>query len=425
MALLQAAKVARHVQAPLLGLGLLMTPFGHAAPPPARVVMMGLGIALMARLIAQPLPALAAGPLAVRAAVALAGMLLAFAAMALVSWVADGSWHHSPFLLAWCAAASMCAALLGLARPPPYRAVVAAEGPRAALLRRAVANAAGHGIDVVGTLDLADPGHAAMLDAWVATGAVTMVVVPADLDERHLRAVSARLCDTEIHLKAAFLTGLHGEALPMSDVLPPPVSGVRWAVKRGFDLTVALGLLAVLAPLLLLIAAAIRRESPGPALFRQWRFGQGSRAVLIYKFRTMRSEAGDVRGAERTLARDPRVTRLGRILRRLSLDELPQLFNVVRGEMSLVGPRPHATHMQVEGRLYHDAVDTYRARHRVLPGITGWAQVNGSRGEVDTLEKAHSRVRLDLWYIANWSPVLDLWILVRTALGGFATLRAD
>ena len=135
---------------------------------------------------------------------------------------------------------------------------------------------------------------------------------------------------------------------------------------------------------------------------------------MIYKFRTMRTDMGDPTGAVRTLARDSRVTSVGRVLRRLSLDELPQFINVARGEMSLVGPRPHPTHMKVEGNYYFEAVVAYRARHRVLPGITGWAQINGSRGEIDTLEKARRRIELDLWYIANWSPVLDLWIILRT-----------
>lgn len=139
----------------------------------------------------------------------------------------------------------------------------------------------------------------------------------------------------------------------------------------------------------------------------------------------MCTERGDTTGAARTLARDPRVTRVGRILRRLSFDELPQLLAVLRGEMSLVGPRPHATHMMVEGAYYFDAVDFYRARHRMLPGITAWAQVNGSRGEVDTVEKARRRVELDLWYVANWSPALDLWIILRTVFGAFVTLKAD
>jgi lipopolysaccharide/colanic/teichoic acid biosynthesis glycosyltransferase len=128
----------------------------------------------------------------------------------------------------------------------------------------------------------------------------------------------------------------------------------------------------------------------------------------------MQVDRGDSSGVERTIRNDPRVTRVGRILRRLSLDELPQLINVLRGEMSLVGPRPHAVKMEVGGRLYGDVVERYPHRHRVKPGITGWAQVNGLRGEVDTLEKARTRVAYDLYYIEHWSPWFDLRILMKT-----------
>jgi lipopolysaccharide/colanic/teichoic acid biosynthesis glycosyltransferase len=126
-------------------------------------------------------------------------------------------------------------------------------------------------------------------------------------------------------------------------------------------------------------------------------------------------DRGDESGAQRTVRNDPRVTRVGRVLRALSLDELPQLINVVRGDMSLVGPRPHAIAMRADGRLYDDAVSTYLNRHRVKPGITGWAQINGYRGEVDTLEKARARVEYDLYYIEHWSLWLDLKILLTTA----------
>jgi lipopolysaccharide/colanic/teichoic acid biosynthesis glycosyltransferase len=139
----------------------------------------------------------------------------------------------------------------------------------------------------------------------------------------------------------------------------------------------------------------------------------------------MYADRGDPSGEQRTIARDPRVTRIGRFLRRTSIDEMPQLINVLRGEMSLVGPRPHATHMRVDGLYYHDAVAGYRFRHRVKPGLTGWAQVNGWRGEVDTMEKAHRRLELDLWYIQRCSLALDTWIVLRTAFGGFASPRAD
>ena len=135
---------------------------------------------------------------------------------------------------------------------------------------------------------------------------------------------------------------------------------------------------------------------------------------IILKFRTMRHDRADPDGATQTVRRDPRVTRVGAFLRRSNIDELPQLLNVLRGEMSLVGPRPHALMTRAAGLTFEDAVATYRARLRVKPGITGWAQVNGWRGETDTLDKIQRRVEHDLWYISNWSIGLDLVILMRT-----------
>ena len=163
-----------------------------------------------------------------------------------------------------------------------------------------------------------------------------------------------------------------------------------------------------------IVALLIKLDSPGPVLFAQERFGLDNGVIRVFKFRTMYADRGDQSGAQRTVQDDPRVTRIGRILRLLSLDELPQLVNVLRGDMSLVGPRPHAIAMKAGGRLYCDAVERYLHRHRVKPGITGWAQVNGLRGEIDTVEKAQNRVAHDLYYIEHWSPWLDLKILLKT-----------
>ena len=163
-----------------------------------------------------------------------------------------------------------------------------------------------------------------------------------------------------------------------------------------------------------LIAILIKLDSPGPVLFVQRRFGFNNEEIRVLKFRTMYIDRSDPTGAQRTVPDDPRVTRLGRILRLLSFDELPQLLNVVRGDMSLIGPRPHAIAMMAGGRPYGEAVEEYLHRHRVKPGITGWAQVNGLRGEVDTLEKAHARVAHDLYYIEHWSLWFDLKIFLRT-----------
>ena len=165
---------------------------------------------------------------------------------------------------------------------------------------------------------------------------------------------------------------------------------------------------------MLFIAATIKLESCGPALFRQKRFGYNNHVINVVKFRTMYMGVSDPSGADRTVRNDQRVTKFGRILRRFSLDELPQLLNVVQGELSLVGPRPHAVAMRVDSRLYYDVVSEYFERHKVKPGITGLAQVSGYRGEVDTIEMARQRVRFDLEYINRWSLWLDLQILLRT-----------
>jgi lipopolysaccharide/colanic/teichoic acid biosynthesis glycosyltransferase len=169
-----------------------------------------------------------------------------------------------------------------------------------------------------------------------------------------------------------------------------------------------------MAPILALIAVMIRLDSRGPIFFIQDRLGFNNNVIRVMKFRTMYVGREDPSGVERTVRNDPRITRVGRILRQFSLDELPQLINVVRGEMSLVGPRPHAVAMKAGDQLYHEAVSDYMYRHRVKPGLTGWAQVNGLRGEIDTLDKARARVEYDLYYIDHWSLWLDLKTLILT-----------
>jgi lipopolysaccharide/colanic/teichoic acid biosynthesis glycosyltransferase len=167
---------------------------------------------------------------------------------------------------------------------------------------------------------------------------------------------------------------------------------------------------------MLLVALAIRLDSKGPVLFKQKRYGFNNELIEVFKFRSMYHAASDADAAKLVTKGDSRVTRVGRFIRRTSLDELPQFFNVLRGELSLVGPRPHATKAKAADQLYNDVVDGYFARHRVKPGITGWAQVNGWRGETDTAEKLQRRVEHDLYYIENWSLAFDLYILWRTPI---------
>lgn len=191
----------------------------------------------------------------------------------------------------------------------------------------------------------------------------------------------------------------------------PPLSMPERALKRGADILFAgIGLL-LLAPMMAAVAVAIRLESPGPAIFRQRRLGFNGREFSILKFRSMRvmENGAEIRQAQQN---DPRVTRIGRFIRANSIDELPQLWNVLVGDMSLVGPRPHAI---AHDRYYDTRIADYSLRRHMRPGVTGWAQVNGRRGETPNDAAMAERVRFDLWYINNWSIWLDLWIMVKTA----------
>ncbi len=184
--------------------------------------------------------------------------------------------------------------------------------------------------------------------------------------------------------------------------------------KRLFDILGATLALLFLAPLFIGVAVIIKATSPGPVFFRQSRYGYGNRLFKIYKFRTMDDRLGDVTGVRQTTDDDPRVTPIGRVLRQTSLDELPQLINVLRGHMSLVGPRPHVPEMHAAGRLYEDLVPYYFQRHAVRPGITGLAQVSGCRGSTVKAGGAIARIHYDLEYIEKWSLWMDVKVIART-----------
>jgi|HubBroStandDraft_6_1064221.scaffolds.fasta_scaffold132584_2 Undecaprenyl-phosphate glucose phosphotransferase len=193
-----------------------------------------------------------------------------------------------------------------------------------------------------------------------------------------------------------------------------PLKDWRAARKSAFDIVIGSLMLVILSPLLALIALAIRLDSPGPVLFRQPRLGFNNRLFTCYKFRTMHHGMTDLLGDKQATRGDSRVTRLGKWLRALSLDELPQLLNVLKGDMSVVGPRPHPPNTKAADKLFSDVVAKYAFRHRVKPGITGWAQVNGWRGETKTVEQIENRVACDLAYIENWSVWFDLRIMMLT-----------
>ncbi len=199
--------------------------------------------------------------------------------------------------------------------------------------------------------------------------------------------------------------------LPVLNLTSSPMDGTNRWVKGIEDRVLALLLLFLAGPLMLFVAAGVKLGSPGPVLFRQTRLGWDGREISVLKFRTMSTHAEECGRVTQARRNDPRVTPFGVFLRRFSLDELPQLFNVLRGEMSIVGPRPHALE---HNRQYKEAVEQYMLRHKVKPGMTGWAQVNGYRGETDTLEKMRKRVEYDLYYIEHWSLWFDLRIIAQT-----------
>jgi putative colanic acid biosynthesis UDP-glucose lipid carrier transferase len=211
---------------------------------------------------------------------------------------------------------------------------------------------------------------------------------------------------------------IHG--IPVVAMCETPFYGYRGVMKRLTDIGLSLVVLLLLLPLLLLIALLVKYSSPGPVIFKQRRYGLDGREIAVYKFRTMRvtEDGAQIRQASKT---DSRITRIGRILRRTSMDELPQLINVLQGRMSLVGPRPHAVAHNEE---YRKLIKGYMVRHKVLPGITGLAQVNGCRGETSQLEEMEARVNYDLDYLRRWTPMLDVKIILLTAVKIFRDDKA-
>ncbi len=309
------------------------------------------------------------------------------------------------------------------------------DGEAAARLRELTAGAEGLGFRIVawfGVRELPEASglqHAGMLqdlEHYVEAAQVDEVWVAVPLrDEAYLRATFDALRHSTANVRYA--PDLYGYELlnhavteiggvTLMDLSVSPMEGVNRLLKRAEDLLLGSLFLLLASPLMACIALAVKLDSPGPVLFRQRRIGWSGREFVIYKFRTMRLHQEPVEGQLAQATRDdPRITRLGRFLRRTSLDELPQLLNVVQGRMSLVGPRPHAVEHH---HLYIDQVPSYAARHMVKPGITGYAQVSGYRGETDTPEKMRRRVEYDMLYIQRWSLALDLKIIALTLFKG-------
>jgi putative colanic acid biosynthesis UDP-glucose lipid carrier transferase len=219
-------------------------------------------------------------------------------------------------------------------------------------------------------------------------------------------------------LFSASLTDLRG--IPMVALWETPFFGVNGWLKRAEDLVLASLILILVSPLLVLIGLGVKLSSPGPIIFRQRRYGLDGSEIMVYKFRTMKV-CEDGPHIPQTIKDDSRVTPFGSWLRRTSLDELPQFFNVLNGSMSIVGPRPHAV---AHNEYYRRLIPGYMLRHKVRPGLTGWAQINGWRGETETLEKMEKRVEFDLEYLRRWSLWFDLKIIFLTIFRGFKDSHA-
>ena len=267
--------------------------------------------------------------------------------------------------------------------------------------------------------DLACPASIDLLSRLVSS--YDRIVVACDNDHREAWATFLRGSDVggELVVNASALLGAVaiGECGGRDTLILSrgPLSFANRLQKRAFDLAITVPLLVLLAVPMLIVALLIRLDSPGPALFRQVRVGQGNRQFKMYKFRSMRAEQSDRSGARSTGRDDDRITRIGRFIRRTSIDELPQLLNVVRGEMSLVGPRPHALGSLAGDSLFWEVTDNYWLRHAFKPGLTGLAQIRGYRGATEKREDLECRVKADLEYATNWSPWLDFLILLKTA----------
>jgi Undecaprenyl-phosphate glucose phosphotransferase len=325
------------------------------------------------------------------------------------------------------------------------RAVIIGGGPEAEQLIKALESSADTDIRIVGIFDDRGPDRVSPLVAgypklgnidelveFARNSRLDLLIVslPVTAEQRLLQLlkklwvlpVDIRLSAHTNKLRFRPRTYSYIGNVPFIDISDKPIADWDYVKKWLFDKLVATAALIALAPLMALIALAIKLDSKGPMLFRQKRLGFNNEQIDVYKFRTMFTDATDAEASKLVTKDDPRVTRVGRFLRKTSLDELPQFFNVVKGDLSLVGPRPHALKAKAADKLYADAVDGYFARHRVKPGVTGWAQINGWRGETDTQEKILRRVEHDLYYIENWSVTFDLYILLMTP---FALLKGD
>ncbi len=319
------------------------------------------------------------------------------------------------------------------------RAVLVGGGEAAGRVISVIENSRDSGVNLIGMFDDRDDARAPalvkglyklgriddLIDFVRATPIDTVIVtLPTHAEDRLVQIlnrlwvlpIDVRLSaqGQKLHLRPRAYSYIGN--LPCLDLIDKPLGEWGPMFKSATDKVIASLALIALSPVLAAVALAIKLDSKGPILFKQKRYGFNNELIEVYKFRSMYADMTDANATKLVTKSDGRVTRVGRFIRRTTMDELPQLFNVLKGDLSLVGPRPHATQAKAGEALYEHVVDGYFARHRVKPGLTGWAQVNGWRGETDTAEKIERRVEHDLYYIENWSLTFDLYILARTPL---------
>jgi putative colanic acid biosysnthesis UDP-glucose lipid carrier transferase len=315
---------------------------------------------------------------------------------------------------------------------PLLRAVVVGMNEQGCSLADRLTAAADAGIELVGFFDDRTPdrqhgadrhrllGRIPEIAAYVKTHRINLIYLSLPMaSQPRIKELLDALKDTTASVYFVpdmFVTDLiQGRTdsvcgLPVISVCETPFRGPAGVLKRSSDIVLASLILLLISPLMLAIAIAVKLSSPGPVIFRQRRYGLDGEEIIVYKFRSM-TVTEDGSQIQQARKNDARVTRLGAFLRKTSMDELPQFVNVLQGRMSVVGPRPHAV---AHNELYRPLIKSYMVRHKVKPGVTGWAQVNGFRGETDSLEKMEGRIRCDLDYLRNWSLRLDLYIIWKT-----------
>ena len=319
------------------------------------------------------------------------------------------------------------------------RAVIVGGGKAAELLIRSVEQQPDNDIRICGIFDDRDDrrsppvvagypklGNVAELIEFARIARIDMLIVslPITAETRVLALlkklwvlpVDIRLSAHSNQLRFRPRSYSYIGSVPMLDIFDKPINDWDSVAKRAFDIMFSLIGIVLFSPVMLATAIAIKLDSKGPVIFRQKRHGFNNEEIDVYKFRSMYVEMSDPTAKNAVTKNDPRVTRVGRFIRKTSIDELPQFFNSLFGSLSLVGPRPHSVYAQTQNLLYTEVVDGYFARHRVKPGVTGWAQINGWRGEIDSDEKIKKRTEFDLYYIENWSLWFDLKILFLTPI---------